>query len=273
MICLTNLSFSYDSDGVNVFDNLNLSIVPHTWVVIAGPDGSGKTTLCKLIKGLLIPDSGSITIGSSVDADTASIGYLGGDPGDLMVGITVEEDVAFGMENRGIPSRQIRAGLTDALSRTGLDGMERRLVHTLSGGEQQKVALAGCLAMQAEVLIIDEATTMLDRPTRRSVRSMMATLQADTGMTIIEASNNWEDLLEADRVLFLSSGRFEFDGTPGEFQRSSLGIRWSSMTGGVRSLRSALVEHGFALARETRRGNDVAILLNEINMLRQKTRK
>ena len=151
--------------------------------------------------------------------------------------------------------------------------MERRLVHTLSGGEQQKVALAGCLAMQAKVLIIDEAMDMLDRPTRRSVRCVMGRLRTDTGLTIIEASNTVEDLPAADRVLFLSKGRLEFDGTPEEFQLSALGIQWYSMTGGVGALRSALTEYGLVPAQDFGSFVDTQQLLSEIKMLRRKSRK
>lgn len=268
MICLQNLSYSYAPDRGTVFDGLDLSIEPRSWVAVTGPDGSGKTTLCKLIKGLLKPDCGSIRLGSDISpVGTDFVGYLGGDPYDLTVGITVEEDVVFGMENMGIPPAEIHAGLVDALARTGLEGMNRRLVHKLSGGEQQKVALAGMMAMRVTVLVIDEALTMLDRPTRRAVRSLISDLRNHTGMTVVETSNNAEDLALADRVLYLSGGELVFDGTPREFQGSSLGIRWTSMSGGLNALKSALIEQGIVTAGRSGVPETVQTLANELKMV------
>ncbi len=273
MIRLRNLSFSYARNRRNVFDNLSLYIEPLSWVAVTGPDGSGKTTLGKLIKGLLLPDAGTISFDGASAHGVDGVGYLGGDPADLAVGMTVEEDVVFGMENMGLPGQEMYERLHDALLHTGLANMGRRLVHTLSGGEQQKLALAGVLAMSVEVLIIDEALAMLDRPVRRSIRSLVASLRRDRGLTIIEMTPGLDDLYFADRVVFLSQGTISFDGSPAEFLAGPLGTRWSSMNGGLQALRIALHEQGLMPEDWVELPGTVQALVNYINKLRQQGRK
>lgn len=244
MIRLADVSFSYTPDRQPVFRDLALRFDHLSWVAITGPVGAGKTTLGKLIKGLLSPNSGSIVFDDSLMNGPNQVGYVGGDPYDGMVGVTVEEDVAFGLENLGVSSEEIRKGVDQALSRIGMTGKERRLVHTLSGGEQQGVALAGILAMGMKVLILDECMTMLDRPTRASVRSLLVSLRRNPGLTIIQATNDFEDILTADRVLFLAGGEVRFDGPPVRFISGSPGIRWTSMMGGAIGLGNILRQKG-----------------------------
>ncbi|MDQ7782197.1 MAG: ATP-binding cassette domain-containing protein [Desulfomonilaceae bacterium] len=272
MIHFRNLSFSYAQNLRNVFENLDLQVQPLSWVAFTGPDGSGKTTLGKLVKGLLIPDSGAIGFDGTSPHGADSVGYLGGDPADFAVGITVEEDVVFGMENVGLPRSEMQERLHEALRLTGMEGMERRLVHTLSGGEQQKLALAGVLAMRVKVLVVDEAFEMLDKPMRRSVRSLLTSLRRDPGLTIIEMTNSVEDMSWADRVVFLSNGAIEFDGTPAEFLAGRLGARWSSMNGGLHALQSALYDRYPTLREETGRPLTLLTLTSHIEKLRRNTR-
>ncbi len=267
MIRLQNVSFSYSRHRQNVFDNLSLHIEPLSWVAVTGPDGSGKTTLGKLVKGLLLPDSGSIIFDKSSVQAGDEVGYVGGDPEDFAVGMTVEEDVVFGMENMGLQPKEMEERLQDALMRTGLDCMGRRLVHTLSGGEQQKLALAGVLAMGVKVLIIDDAFAMLDKPVRRSVRSLIESLRKDPGLTIIEMTGRVEDVSSADRVIFLSRGSIEFDGIPSEFFSSRLGIHWSSMNFGLQALQCALQEQGLLTADRSEQSGELAELIKYIKKL------
>ncbi|MEJ2716806.1 MAG: ATP-binding cassette domain-containing protein [Deltaproteobacteria bacterium] len=241
MIHLENVSFSYHPGAPPVFTDLDLEIELLSSLVIAGADASGKTTLAKLIKGMLQPDSGTITSPGDLVFDA---GYVGGDPYDSLVGVSVEEDVVFGLENLGLPAPEMRERLAQALEWTGLTGMEKRLTHTLSGGEQQKLALAGMLAAGARVLIIDEAFAMLDRPSRLSIRSLLASLRRDPGLTLIEVTNDLEDSVAADRMIFLSEGSILFDGVPMDFLASPLGRRWSGMAGGLGALVGALFERG-----------------------------
>jgi energy-coupling factor transport system ATP-binding protein len=241
MILLQDVSFSYLPEQPPVFDGLSLSIPQGAWVTVSGPDGSGKTSLGKLIKGLLRPVSGSITF-TGDGGEPPFVGYLGGDPYDALVGISVEEDIAFGLENMNLPSEEIGRRVAQAASWTGLSGLEQRLVHTLSGGEQQKLALAGILAMGGRILVMDEAMNMLDRRSRRAVRSLIRALQNNPGLTIVEITQSLPDLMTSDRVIFLSNGATAFDGLPKHFLATEDGKRWARIAGGVSGLHQALLE-------------------------------
>ncbi len=248
MIRLENLAFSYSPPAPAVLKGLTLAIEDLSWVVLTGPDGSGKTTLGKIISGLLKPQSGSVQFNPPRDNESVIVGYLGGDPYDSLVGISIEEDIIFGLENIRLSPPEIETRLRQALQWTGLTGMEKRLVHTLSGGEQQKVALAAVLAMGCRIVVIDEALNMLDRPIRLSIRSLLGSLRASPGLTVIEMTQNLQDALTGDRILFLSQGRILFDGTAADFLCNPVGSRWASLAGGSAGLRSALVSRGLVSA-------------------------
>jgi energy-coupling factor transport system ATP-binding protein len=234
MILLQDIWFSYPDAEKPVFSGLNLEIGSSDWVTVAGPDGSGKTTLGRIIKGLLLPQSGSIKLeNDSSEAPFLSVGYVGADPSDFLVGISVEEDIAFGLENLALSAHEMTSRMEQALRWTGMQGMEKRLTETLSGGEQQKLALASTLALGARVLILDEAMAMLDRPTRLGIRELINGLRTDPGLTVVEVSNNFEDLLNANRILFLSAGEIIFDGAAQEFFLTQHGRQWISLTRGV----------------------------------------
>jgi len=265
MIFVRNLSFSYSKQGPCLFKDLTLSIHAFSWVAVIGQDGVGKSTLGKLIKGLVRPDSGSVAFNPAKPGGSTYVGYLGGDPYDSFLGISVEEDIVFEMENLGIPATEMDVRLNQALNWTGLVGMKKRLVHTLSGGEQQKLGLAGALAVGAEVLIIDEALSMLDKPSRLSIRSLLSSLRRDRGLTIIEITHNLEEALTVDRILFLTLGRVQFDGTPADFIASPAGTRWAVMAGGMPSLRNALLARGIIPAHRVDDGNILESLLNYLN--------
>jgi energy-coupling factor transport system ATP-binding protein len=236
MILLKDVSFSYPPNYDQLFKDLDLEVAPSSRVAIIGPDGSGKTTLGKLIKGQLKPDSGIITLGDSSCDQTVAVGYLGGDPYNAMVGVSVEEDIVFGLENLQLPVQKIEARLKSVLNWTGLVGMEKRLVHNLSGGEQQKVVLAACLAMGSKIFIFDEAFSMLDQSARASIRLVVEKLRLDQSLTVIEITHCLEDALAADRIVFLSHGTIEFDGKPDEFMDSHLGAKWTDLSGGIPAL-------------------------------------
>ena len=242
MIRLKNLVFSYSPQTPPLLKGLTLTIENSSWVVVTGPDGSGKTTLAKVISGLLKPDSGSIEFSPPHNPNSVIASYLGGDPYDSLIGTSIEEDIVFGLENMRLSPSEIKTRLKKALEWTGLVGMERRLIHTLSGGEQQKVALAATLAMGCRVVVIDEGLNMMDRPTRLSIRSLLNSLQKSPGLTVIEVTHNLQDALAANRMLFLSEGRIMFDGEAAVFFRSEEGKRWASLVGGLAGLRSALVD-------------------------------
>lgn len=262
MILVRNVSFSYSKKGPPFFKDLNLTIRDSSWVAVVGQDGVGKSTLGKLIKGLVKADKGSVALVPPNPNGSAYVGYLGGDPYDSFVGISVEEDIVFGMENQGIKSAEMGIRLNQALAWTGLAGMEKRLVHTLSGGEQQKLGLAGILAVGAKVLILDEAMSMLDRPSRFSIRSLLHALRRDQELTLIEITQNLEEALAADRILFLARGTIAFDGTPAEFMASPAGIHSAGMAGGLPGLINTLVKREILPAHRSQIDNLLETLLN-----------
>jgi energy-coupling factor transport system ATP-binding protein len=241
MILLNDVSFAYPGADNQVFRRISLKIEPSSRVVVTGPDGSGKTTLGRLIKGLIKPNSGSITVEGCCVRDTeAAVGYVAGDPFEFLIGPTVEEDIVFGLEILQLSSQEMKDRLLRFLSWVGLSGMEKRLTHTLSGGELQKLALASVLVMEPRVIVLDEAMSMLDRPTTQAVRSLINFTRTEHDLTLIEMTHNPDDIMNADRIVFLHNQEVGFDGSPTEFLETQLGRNWIWLTDGLTPLRSAL---------------------------------
>jgi len=217
IILIEDLCFAYPPARKPLFKNLRLSIQSRSHTCFMGPAGAGKTTLGKLIKGLLSPDSGSVSIRLLNEEQGALVGYVGADPDENLVALTVEDDIIFGLENLQLSSSAMRDRLALALNWTGLNGMEKRLTRSLSGGERQKVALAAVLAMGAEVVILDEAFSMLDPVARMSLRECLKSLHKHRGTAIIEITNDVWDALESERIIYMENGNFCFDGSPSLF--------------------------------------------------------
>jgi len=241
MIFLNDVSFAYPGAHNQVFRRINLKIEPSSTVVVTGPDGSGKTTLGKLIKGLLKPDRGSITVDDHcVGSPEADVGYVAGDPLEFLIGATVEEEMVFGLEILQLASEDMEDRLLRCLRWVGLSGMEKRLTHTLCGGELQKLALASLLVMRPSVIVLDEAMSMLDPPTTKLMRSLINSTRTEHDLTLIEMTHDADDIMTADRIIFLHHQEIGFDGSPPEFLDTPLGRHWTSLTDGLTSLRDAL---------------------------------
>ncbi len=247
MIILEDVSFRYAGATLPALERVSLTVDNHAWVAVTGPVASGKTTLCKIIKGLLQPSAGRVIFTES-HAGSSDIAYLGGDPYDTLVGTSVEEDVAFGMENLGLPYSEMKTRLKQALAWTDLTGMEKRLVNTLSGGEQQKLALAGALAAGARGLILDEAMSMLDKSVRKSIRTLVNSLRVDPGVAIVEVTHDLEDISTADSVVFISDGKIGFEGNYTEFLGDPSGEFLARSGWGLEGFRRELIRLGIALA-------------------------
>lgn len=236
MIYIDNISFHYHPDRW-VFSNLSLTINHQTWNIVAGPEGSGKSTLAKLIKGILSPQIGKIYFSSKDNITSEEIGYISGDQCDSVVGVTVLDDICFGMENLCMSRREMHKRLEKVLAWTELQGYENRLTHTLSGGELQKLSLAGVLATGSKALILDEAFSMLDALSRRNARKLIKTLKEKLNLTIIEITNRSKDIDFADTVTFLNSnGKALFYESTSDFLSSDMGTLWISPQGGIHSL-------------------------------------
>lgn len=221
MIECRGVSFSYDG-AVPALDGVDLNIEDGEFFCILGGNGSGKSTFAKHLNALLQPDAGTVRINGMDASDLelvydirSTAGMVFQNPDDQLVATLVEDDVAFGPENLGVPSAQIAQRVREALKGVGLVGFERHETHALSGGQKQRVALAGVLAMEPRVLILDEASSMLDPRGRKGLMKACHALH-DRGMTIVMITHFMEEAAEADRVAVFRAGRVAMLGTPEE---------------------------------------------------------
>ncbi len=221
MIECRGVSFSYDG-AASALDGIDLNIADGEFFCILGGNGSGKSTFAKHLNALLQPDAGTVRINGMDASDPelvydirSTAGMVFQNPDDQLVATLVEDDVAFGPENLGVPSAQIAQRVREALKGVGLVGFERHETHALSGGQKQRVALAGVLAMEPRVLILDEASSMLDPRGRKGLMKACRALH-DRGMTIVMITHFMEEAAEADRVAVFRAGRVAMLGTPEE---------------------------------------------------------
>ena len=221
MIDSSNLGFTYDGQTFALRD-VNVHVNAGEFVCILGGNGSGKSTFAKHINALLAPDEGSMTVDGSDTRDQQALylirstaGMVFQNPDDQLVASLVEDDVAFGPENLGIEPSEIAARVTRSLAEVGLMGFEKHETHALSGGQKQRVAIAGVLAMEPKILILDEASSMLDPRGRKGLVRVCRELH-ETGLTIVMITHFMEEAAEADRVIVLEEGRVALEGTPDE---------------------------------------------------------
>ncbi len=211
------LTFSYPGSEGPALSEISFGLRPGEYVGVVGPNGGGKSTLVRLLNGLLRPDSGDVRVAGHDPATEPfevrkHLGVLFQNPENGLVAPFVEDDVAFGLENLGVPREEMRERVTRAIGAVGLGGYERREPHTLSGGEKQRVALAGLLAVEPEILVLDEPTSMLDAAGRREVLERLEALRSEK--TILHVTHHLEELLNADRILVLNGGELVADGIP-----------------------------------------------------------
>jgi len=224
IIRLQNVHFAYNADGQNPITALrgvDLQVEPGEYLAILGHNGSGKSTLAKHLNALLLPGAGDVWINGWNTKERqhlrrirTTVGMVFQSPDNQIVATIVEEDVAFGPENLGIPHDEIVARVNHALERVRMQPYRHRAPHLLSGGQKQRVCIAGVLAMQPDVLVLDESTAMLDPAGRREVLETVRRLNQQEGVTIIAITHRMEEAVDADRVLIMADGRFALDGTP-----------------------------------------------------------
>ena len=229
MIECRGVSFSYDG-AVPALDGVDLNIEDGEFFCILGGNGSGQSTFAKHLNALLQPDAGTVRINGMDASDPelvydirSTAGMVFQNPDDQLVATLVEDDVAFGPENLGVPSAQIAQRVREALKGVGLVGFERHETHALSGGQKQRAALAGVLAMEPRVLILDEASSMLDPRGRKGLMKACHALH-DRGMTIVMITHFMEEAAEADRVAVFRAGRVAMLGTPEEILTRADGL-------------------------------------------------
>ena len=224
-----NLSYAYEEDDGTpqkaVLRGVSLEVKRGEYVAILGHNGSGKSTFAKLLNMILVPDSGRLWVAghelTSPDFDEnellevrRKIGMVFQNPDNQLVATVVEEDVAFGPENLGVPSKEIRERVDQALETVGMTEYARHSPDRLSGGQKQRVAIAGIIAMMPECMVLDEATAMLDPVGRREVMDTVDRLRAEKGITVLNITHHMNEAVRADRVIVINDGKIYMDGTP-----------------------------------------------------------
>ncbi len=228
LIKFDNVSFSYETEDENgnpktekVLEDFNFSIEEGSFVAILGHNGSGKSTVAKLTNGILFADEGTVTVDSILarDDDTIydirkTVGMVFQNPDNQIVSSIVEEDVAFGVENIGIPSDECRKRVDEALKTVGMYEYRLRTPSKLSGGQKQRVAVAGIIAMKPKCIVLDEPTAMLDPSGRKEVIDTVMKLNREEGITIVLITHYMDEAVKADRVVVMDDGKIKLDGTP-----------------------------------------------------------
>lgn len=221
MIKFDRVTFSYTAGApAPALSEVSFEIRPGEMVGVLGANGSGKSTLARLANGLLLPDGGSVSVDGLDTSDglhdariRTAVGVVFQNPDDQIVATSVEDDVAFGPENLGLPRAQLRERVDSSLAQTGLSGLERREPHLLSGGQKQRLAIAGALAMQPRYLVLDEPLSMIDAEGRHQVREVLQSVRTD-GHAILLITHDLAEVMVADRVIVLDAGRAVFLGSP-----------------------------------------------------------
>lgn len=224
MIKVSGLVHRYNPKTENetlALAGIDLDVRPGEFLVIIGHNGSGKSTLAKHFNALLLPDEGQVLVAGLDAADPANLwrvrqaaGMVFQNPDNQIVATVVEEDVAFGPENLGVPPAEIVERVGAALAAVGMEPYRRHAPHLLSGGQKQRVAIAGILAIKPACIILDEATAMLDPSGRAEVLATVRRLNKEEGITVIHITHYMDEAVDADRVMVMESGKVVLSGTP-----------------------------------------------------------
>lgn len=259
MIRVENVSFTYhpgSGDEVNALVDVSFSVDRGEFVAVVGANGSGKSTLAKLLNALLLPTTGTVSVagmattaGDNIWEIRRRVGMVFQNPDNQLVATTVEEDVAFGPENLGLAPAEIVRRIEGALSSVGMEQFRHRSPHHLSGGQKQRIAIAGILAMQPDVIVLDEPTAMLDPRGRADVIRTARHLNRHLGMTVVHITHFMDEVAEvADRVIVLDAGRLVYDGDPPTvFAQAELLARAGLELPATAQIVRGLREHGIEL--------------------------
>ncbi len=249
-----NVFYSYslgEEGNVKALRNVSLSIEKGQFVTICGMNGSGKSTLAKLLNGLFLPSAGTVKIDGLLTSDEKNTfdvrkraGMVFQNPDNQMVATIIEDDVAFGPENLGVPQAEIVERVNWALETVGMTEYKDKTASKLSGGQKQRIAIAGTLALKPEILIFDEATSMLDPKGRQEVIALMESLNKQ-GITIINITHNMEEALPSDRIIVLKKGEVVLDGDPEMVFSSDVLGDVGMVLPAIVDLQSGLIAEGF----------------------------
>ncbi|HIX43623.1 MAG TPA: energy-coupling factor ABC transporter ATP-binding protein [Candidatus Kurthia intestinigallinarum] len=223
ILSLKNIAFTYTPDQPevkNAVEDVSFTVYEGEWIAIVGHNGSGKSTLARIINGLLFPQQGSVSVlDQPMNEENlwdirSKMGMVFQNPDNQFVGATVQDDVAFALENNGVPHKEMVKRVHEALAQVKMEDFLDNEPQHLSGGQKQRIAIAGALALRPRILILDEATSMLDPQGRAEVLNTVHKLREETGLTVLSITHDLEEAMLADRLLFMNGGRKFAEGTP-----------------------------------------------------------
>jgi energy-coupling factor transport system ATP-binding protein len=222
IVTLDKISFQYDSGDGYALKDVSFDIYEGEWLAIVGHNGSGKSTMAKLLNGLHFPQEGEILVcGMKLNEESVwdirrQLGMVFQNPDNQFVGTTVQDDVAFGLENNGIPREDMIQRVYDSLKKVKMDAFLNQEPHHLSGGQKQRVAIAGVLALRPSIIILDEATSMLDPRGREEVLETVRLLKEEKLLTVISITHDLDEAAKADRIIVMNKGKVYRVGPPEE---------------------------------------------------------
>ena len=220
LVSLKNIVFKYEGQSRNALDDVSFDIYEGEWLAIVGHNGSGKSTLAKLLNGLQFAQAGTILVNDELLTEETvwearqKIGMVFQNPDNQFVGTTVQDDVAFGLENAGVPRQVMVERVHGALNKVKMNAFLNQEPHHLSGGQKQRVAIAGVIALQPDIMILDEATSMLDPKGREEVLKTVRELKEENKITVISITHDLEEAAKADRMIVMNQGKLYRQGTP-----------------------------------------------------------
>ncbi|HZK22849.1 MAG TPA: energy-coupling factor ABC transporter ATP-binding protein [Atopostipes sp.] len=217
LISLKNIFYRYSQNQENyVLNDVSLDIEKDEWITLIGANGSGKSTLVKTLNGLNVPEKGTVFIdGLELNEENIwdirqKVGMVFQNPDNQFVGSTVQDDVAFGLENIGLPRDEMIIRIDDALKRVGMENFKLMEPSRLSGGQKQRVAIAGVLALRPQIIVLDEATSMLDPKGRQEVLNTVKSIKEESKMTVISITHDINEANEADRIFVMNKGKIQY---------------------------------------------------------------
>ena len=232
MIRAQQIVFRYTQQGRNALDGVSAEIKKGEFVAVLGANGCGKSTLAKHFNAILLPEKGEVFVEEYNTKDEEHlydirqrVGMVFQNPDNQIVATVVEEDVAFALENLGVPPEEMRQRVDEAMEMAGIYKHRNKAPHKLSGGQKQRVAIAGVIAMRPDCLVMDESTAMLDPIGREKVMRTVERLNREFGITVVMITHYMEEAVRADRVIVMSGGQIEMEGTPKQVFRDSARIR------------------------------------------------
>ena len=258
LITLENIMYRYNNDQENnILDDVSFTIEKGEWVTIIGANGSGKSTLVKTLNGLNVPQNGNVIIDGlvlneeNIWAIRQKVGMVFQNPDNQFVGSTVADDVAFGLENIGMPRDEMIVKIDQALQQVGMQNFKMHEPARLSGGQKQRVAIAGILALAPDIIVLDEATSMLDPKGRAEVLTTVQAIKEENNLTVISITHDLNEAAQADRIFVMEKGQIKYENKPEEiFKLGDHLVELGLNVPFVEQLKTALITRGLELPDE-----------------------